>query len=117
MQCGINPQKTPSQRQNQKGALVIVAQTELVTVKNKMELNYSRLNGEYISWSLTNGDGRNSDDLRFGQYLWSKYMMRDFTDVFYVESCEQAYSTLLKDLYKLEIQQENGTTSENSLEN
>ena len=84
---------------------------------NNMELNLTRLNGEYLSWAIENGDGRNKEDLRFGQYLWSKYQMRDFTDVFYVESCETVYSTLLRDLYKLEIQQENGTTSENSLEN
>jgi hypothetical protein len=68
-----------------------------------MELNYSRLNGEYLNWSLKNGDGRNSDDLRFGQYLHSKYNnMNQFTDVFYFESCEFVYSTLLKDLYELE---------------
>lgn len=103
MKCGINLRQHLHQCQNQKGALVIVAQTELVIVKNKMELNYSRLNGEYISWSLTNGDGRNSDDLRFGQYLWSKYdNMKEFTDVFHKESCEDTYSILLKDLYKLE---------------
>jgi hypothetical protein len=83
-----------------------------------MELNYSRLNGEYISWSLTNGDGRNKEDQRFGQYLWAKYdNMKEFTDVFHKESCEATYSILLKDLYKLETLQENGTTSENSLEN
>jgi hypothetical protein len=74
-----------------------------VTVKNKMELDYSRLNGEYISWSLTNGDGRNEQDLRFGQYLYSKYdNMKNFTDVFYKESCEEVYSILLTDLHKLE---------------
>lgn len=68
-----------------------------------MELNYSRLNGEYLAWSLKNGDGRNEQDLRFAQYLWSKYdNMKDFTDVFHIESCESAYSTLLDDLYKLE---------------
>jgi len=38
-----------------------------------MQLDWSRLNGEYLSWSLENGEGRNVDDLRFGQYLWSKY--------------------------------------------
>jgi len=68
-----------------------------------MILDYSRLNGEYLDWSLKNGDGRNSDDLRFGQYLWVKYdNMKDFTDVFNYESCEKAYSTLLKDLYERE---------------
>jgi len=76
---------------------------EHVIVKNKMELNYSRLNGEYLSWSIENGDGRNKEDQRFGQYLWSKYdNMKDFTDVFYKESCEEVYSILLKELYKLE---------------
>jgi hypothetical protein len=74
-----------------------------VIVKNKMELDYSRLNGEYITWSLTNGDGRNEQDLRFGQYLYSKYdNMKNFTDVFYKESCEEVYSILLTDLHKLE---------------
>ena len=35
--------------------------------------------------------------------LWSKYdNMKDFTDVFYKESCEEVYSILLKELYKLE---------------
>lgn len=68
-----------------------------------MQLDYSRLNGEYLAWSLENGDGRNSDDLRFGQFLWIKYdNMKDFTDVFHYESCEKAYSTLLTDLYELE---------------
>lgn len=68
-----------------------------------MELNYTRLNGEYLSWSLANGEGRNSEGLRFGQYLNNKYNnMNQFTDVFYVESCEVVYSTLLKDLYELE---------------
>jgi hypothetical protein len=83
-----------------------------------MQLNYSQLNSEYLAWSVENGDGRNKQDLRFGQYLWSKYNnMSNFTDVFYIESCEQTYSTLLKDLHKLETLQKNGTTSENRLEN
>ena len=73
-------------------------------IENKMELNYSRLNGEYISWSIEHGDGRNKQDIRFGQYLHTKYNnMKDFTDVFYMESCESVYSTLLDDLYKLEL--------------
>jgi hypothetical protein len=68
-----------------------------------MQLDWSRLNGEYLSWSLENGEGRNVDDLRFGQYLWSKYdNMKEFTDVFHMESCETVYSTLLKDLHEKE---------------
>ena len=71
---------------------------------NNMQLTYSRLNGEYLNWSLENGDGRNSDDLRFGQYLDSKYIIsKEWMDiVFYNESCEGVYSELLKLLYKLE---------------
>jgi hypothetical protein len=65
-----------------------------------MQLNYTRLNGEYLNWSLENGDGRNKEDLRFGQYLHAKYQMSYFrTNVFYIESCEEAYSKLLKELY------------------
>jgi hypothetical protein len=68
-----------------------------------MQLDWSRLNGEYLSWSLKNGEGRDLEDLRFGQFLWSKYdNMDQFTDVFHFESCEKVYSTLLKDLYELE---------------
>ena len=68
-----------------------------------MILDYSKLNGEYITWSIEHSDGRNEQDLRFGQYLWSKYdNMGDFTDVFHKESCEEAYSILLTDLHKLE---------------
>ena len=68
-----------------------------------MILDYSKLNGEYITWSIEHSDGRNEQDLRFGQYLWSKYdNMKDFTDVFHKESCEEAYSILLRDLHKLE---------------
>lgn len=70
----------------------------------KMELNYSRLIGEYLDWSLSYDDGRNKQDLKFGQYLWTKYdNMNLFSDVFYAESCETVYSILLNDLYKLEI--------------
>lgn len=68
-----------------------------------MILDWHRLNGEYLNWSLKTGDGRNEDGLRFGQYLSTKYNnMQEFTDVFYIESCETVYSTLLKDLYATE---------------
>ncbi len=68
-----------------------------------MILDYSKLNGEYITWSIEHSDGRNKEDQRFGQHLWAKYdNMKDFTDVFYKESCEEAYSILLRDLHKLE---------------
>ena len=63
-----------------------------------MVLNIERLNLEYLSWTIDNGDGRNSDDLRFGQFLQNKYQLDGLTDVFYVESATSAYETLLKDL-------------------
>lgn len=61
-----------------------------------MILNKERLNLEYIQWCVASGDGRNEQDLRFGQYLWTKYdNMKDFTDVFNYESAKKAYTTLL----------------------
>lgn len=72
-----------------------------------MQLDYSRLNSEYLSWSLENGDGRNKDDLRFGQYLDHKYDLKLFMSdrsvgLFYEESCEAVYSAILKQLYQYE---------------
>lgn len=72
-----------------------------------MLLNYSRLNGEYLAWSVENGDGRNKEDLRFGQYLDNKYdlgmtISDRSVSIFYNESCEQVYSALLKQLYLYE---------------
>ena len=72
-----------------------------------MQLDYSRLNSEYLSWSLENGDGRNEDDLRFGQYLDHKYDLKLFMSdrsvgLFYEESCEAVYSAILKQLYQYE---------------
>jgi hypothetical protein len=40
-----------------------------------MILTTERLNLEYITWTLDNGNGRNSDDLRFGQFLHNKYQL------------------------------------------
>lgn len=66
-----------------------------------MQLDYTRLNGEYLNWALKYGEERNEDDLRFGQYLHSKYDMSHFNvDVFYIEDYEKVYSELLKDLYE-----------------
>lgn len=60
-----------------------------------MILTTERLNLEYITWILDNGDGRNSDDLRFGQFLHNKYKMDGLTDVFYIESAINVYDQLL----------------------
>lgn len=63
-----------------------------------MVLDIKRLNLEYISWNIDNGEGRNLDDLRFGQMLYNKYEMDTLTDVFYIETPKVVYDTLLKDL-------------------
>lgn len=60
-----------------------------------MILTTERLNLEYITWILDNGDGRNSDDLRFGQFLHNKYKLDGLSDVFYIESAINAYDQLL----------------------
>jgi hypothetical protein len=60
-----------------------------------MILTTERLNLEYITWTLDNGNGRNSDDLRFGQFLHIKYKMDGLTDVFYIESAISVYEQLL----------------------
>lgn len=66
-----------------------------------MQLDYTRLNGEYLNWALKHGEEKNEDDLRFGQYLHSKYDMSNFkVDVLYTEDYEKVYSVLLKDLYE-----------------
>jgi len=69
-----------------------------------MELTYSRLNTEYLSWSLNNGDGKNEDDLRFPQHLDNKYdIPRSWMVlIFYIPGCEEAYSELLIRLKELE---------------
>ena len=109
MRCGISPNLINPTRP--KFVVVNLQLKDHVFVNKRtkinitsMQLDYSRLNGEYLNWAIENGDGRNADDLRFGQYLWSKYEnMNEFkTDVFHVESCETTYSILLKELYTQE---------------
>lgn len=69
-----------------------------------MKLTWSKLNSEYLEWSRENGEGRNKNDLRFGQYLYIKYDLTDLNnldiDPFYVEGCENVYSMLLGCLYE-----------------
>lgn len=67
-----------------------------------MKLTLSLLESEYKTWNMRWSDGRNKDDLRFGQYLWSKYEnMKQFTDVFNFESAERAYNTIVKDFERI----------------
>tara|TARA_B110000208_G_scaffold185221_1_gene240091 strand:- start:854 stop:1072 length:219 start_codon:yes stop_codon:yes gene_type:complete len=71
-----------------------------------MELTYSKLNGEYLNWSLINGDGRNEDGLRFAQHIDHIYDVPHswMVLIFYIHSCERVYSELLKRLYELEYE-------------
>ena len=65
-----------------------------------MELTIERLNIEYVSWVVEYGNGKNNKDLRFGQYISSKYELdEDAPDVFYYEGAEFTYNTLLEYLH------------------
>ena len=67
------------------------------------KLTWESLNNEYLNWALKYGEERNEDDLRFGQYLDSKYeIQHDWIDgVFYSEDYEKVYSELLNKLYEV----------------
>lgn len=67
------------------------------------ELTWERLNHEYLNWALKYGEERNEDDLRFGQYLDSKYVIdKEWSDsIFYLEDYEIVYSELLNKLYEV----------------
>ena len=61
-----------------------------------MDLTLERLNGEYLSWAIEFGNGKNKEDLRFGQYISNKYNLdEDCPDVFYFEGAEFVYNMLL----------------------
>jgi hypothetical protein len=63
-------------------------------------LSWSRLNTEYLKWSKDNGEGRDKNDLRFGQYLYIKYDLSEYSvDPFYPEGCENIYAMLARDLH------------------
>ena len=62
-----------------------------------MQLTIKRLNLEHVTWSLDNGNSRNTDDLRFGQFIHNKYNV-ECVDVFNVESAQEAYEQLLDQL-------------------
>lgn len=59
----------------------------------KNELNQELLSLEYLNWVIENGNGRNSDDLRFGQFIYNKYSVE--TDTSYnSESADKVYEDL-----------------------
>ena len=63
----------------------------------KNELNQELLSLEYLNWVIENGNGRNSDDLRFGQFIYNKYDAQ--TDTSYnTESADKVYEDLRNQL-------------------
>lgn len=69
----------------------------------KLDLTWSRLNAEYLNWSLKWGDLRNEDNQTWGQLLHSKYKMTAFRTNELSESfisVERLYKMLLNELYE-----------------
>jgi len=63
----------------------------------KNELNHELLSLEYLNCVIENGNGRNSDDLRFGQFIYNKYDAQ--TDTSYnTESADKVYEDLRNQL-------------------
>lgn len=69
----------------------------------KLDLTWSRLNAEYLNWSLKWGDLHNEDNQTWGQLLHSKYKMTAFRTNELSESfisVERLYKMLLNELYE-----------------
>lgn len=74
-----------------------------------MQLTIERLNGEYLDWALQWGQGRNDQDLRFGQYLDVKYDLQlHLSDrsvgLFYNENVDEVYDKILHVLQQDNVQ-------------
>lgn len=63
----------------------------------KPVLTSENLSSEYIAWDFFHKDGRNEEDLRFGQYIHNAYRL--VPDVgFYTESSSEAYVEIYEKL-------------------
>lgn len=76
---------------------------------NIMQLTIERLNGEYLDWTLRFGQGRNDQDLRFGQYLDWKYDLNlHLSDrsagLFYNERVDEVYDEIYSVLEQNNVQ-------------
>ena len=65
-----------------------------------MIFDIEHLNLEYLDWTIQWGQGRNNQDLRFGQYLDSKYDLKMHlsdrsADLFYDENVDRVYHEIL----------------------
>ncbi len=72
-------------------------------------INTTDLNSEYTNWVKKNGNGRNSQDLRFSQHIHKAYdltnlfNMQNFQDDgYYIENAEKFYLCIMKSLLSLE---------------
>ena len=66
-------------------------------MKAPLVLHSNQLNQEFLNWTSEWGNGRNPEDLRFGQYLHLMYKIPDsLMDGFYDESPLKAYRAIYK---------------------
>lgn len=68
-----------------------------------MKFDIEHLNLEYINWTVEWGQGRNNQDLRFGQYLdWKYDLQMHLSDrsvgLFYEEKTDAVYHSILRTL-------------------
>lgn len=72
-----------------------------------MQLTIERLNGEYLNWALQWGQGRNDQDLKFGQFISNKYeiparqLPNSKLDAFYHEATDTSYDIMYELLERL----------------
>jgi hypothetical protein len=62
------------------------------------DLTTELLSSEYLKWINKCGMGRDSQGLRFGQYLCNRYYDRPFAKLFYEERVDRAYDLALADI-------------------
>ena len=61
-----------------------------VLEKEKMLESY------FKAWKTKNGNGRDQNDMRFGQVMVNMFRLGPLPEVFYEESAEKAYKKLKK---------------------
>jgi hypothetical protein len=61
----------------------------------RIKITMQQLDEEYAMWRVGGRAERNSDDLRFGQYMWNKYGEEGpWPKLFYTESRDEAYNLI-----------------------
>ena len=64
-----------------------------------MKLNINILNNEFLMWTGDFGNGRNKQDLRFGQFMYLKYNIDiKKQEGFYDEIPRYSYSKIINNL-------------------